>query len=162
MGVKRWAMELKEELLAMRFAFVWRKQHECNLRDISRSVKGRCNDTKRQNISAKFLEKSSLTLYRKLNFVYGKKLYIEWCSRKEWSGIVWLLAGIWQLTGIRWNTDRGRCPLYSGEEDAKHTLLDCKDNNHWRIKLIHDKWLNMDKEVDYRKIVKIPKHTYKS
>jgi HKD family nuclease len=34
-------------------------------------------------------------------------------------------------------------------------LLDCKDTKHWRMKLIHDKWLNMNEKVAYRKIVKI-------
>ena len=37
----------------------------------------------------------------------------------------------------------------------KHILLDFKDTKHWRIKLIHDKWLNMNKEVACRKMVKI-------
>ena len=37
----------------------------------------------------------------------------------------------------------------------KHIVLDCKDTKIWRIKLIHDKWLNMNKEVAYRKMVKI-------
>ena len=53
------------------------------------------------------------------------------------------------------NVDKGRCPLCSGEEDVKHILLDCKETKHWRIKLILDKWLNMNKQVAYRKMVKI-------
>ena len=35
------------------------------------------------------------------------------------------------------------------------SLEDFKDTKHWRIKLIHDKWLNMNKQVAYRRIVKI-------
>jgi hypothetical protein len=77
MGVKIWAMELEEVLINIGLAFVWRKQQNCNLREMLRLVKDRCNDTERQNILAKFLEKSSLTLYRELNFAWGKKLYIE-------------------------------------------------------------------------------------
>jgi hypothetical protein len=115
-----------------------------------RLVKERCNDTERQNMLAKFPDKSSLTIYRELNFSWGKKLYIECCSRKE-SGIVWLIAGIWQLEGVRRNADKGRCPLCL-EEDVKHILLECKETKYWREKLIHDKWLNMNKEVSYRKI----------
>lgn len=34
-------------------------------------------------------------------------------------------------------------------------LLDCEDTKHWTMKLIHDKWLNMQKEVAYRKMVKV-------
>ena len=72
----------------------------------------------RQNILAKFPEKSSLTLYRELSFSWCKKLYIECYSRKERSGIAWLLAEIWQLKGVRQNVDKGRCPLCLGEEDV--------------------------------------------
>jgi hypothetical protein len=60
-------------------------------------VKERCNDIERQNMLAKFPDKSSLTLHRELNVSWGKKIYIECCSRKESSGIAWLIAGIWQL-----------------------------------------------------------------
>jgi hypothetical protein len=82
---------------------------------------------------------------------------VEWRLRKERSGIVLLLAGIWQLKGVRWNVENGRCPQCLGEEGAKHILLDCKDTKHWRMKLIHDKCLNVNKEVAYRKMVKINK-----
>jgi HKD family nuclease len=34
-------------------------------------------------------------------------------------------------------------------------LLKCKETKQWRLKLIHDEWLNMNKEVAYRKIMKI-------
>jgi hypothetical protein len=50
-------------------------------------LKERCNDAERQNLLARFPEKSSLKIYREFNFLWGKKLYIEWCSRKERSGI---------------------------------------------------------------------------
>ena len=59
------------------------------------------------------------------------------------------------MRGVRWNVDEGRCPLCSGEEAVKHILLDCKQTKHWRLKLIHDKWLNMNKKVAYRKTMKI-------
>jgi hypothetical protein len=41
-----------------------------------------------------------------------------------------------------------------GKEEVKHILLDCKENKHWILKLIRDKWLNMNKEVAYTKIIK--------
>jgi hypothetical protein len=60
-------------------------------------------------------EKSLLTLYRTMNFCWDKKLYVEWCSRRERSGIAWLLAGVWQLKGVRRNTGKGGCFLRVGE-----------------------------------------------
>jgi hypothetical protein len=54
-----------------------------------RLVKDRHNDTERQNMLAKFP--------RELNFSWGRNSYTECCSRKERSGIAWLIAGIWQL-----------------------------------------------------------------
>jgi hypothetical protein len=71
-------------------------------------------------------------------------LYIEGFSRKERSGIAWLLAGIWQLKGVRRNADKGRCPLCLGEEDVNHMLLECKETKYWRLKLLHYKWLNIE------------------
>jgi hypothetical protein len=80
-------MELKEELRDIGLALVWRKQQECNLRDILRLVKEKCNYMKHENIFTKFPGKGSLTLYRELNFSWGKNLCTECCSRKERSGI---------------------------------------------------------------------------
>jgi hypothetical protein len=48
-------------------------------------------------------EKSSLRQQREINFCWGKILNTERCSRRERSGVTWLLAGIWKLTGIRRN-----------------------------------------------------------
>jgi hypothetical protein len=38
---------------------------------------------------------------------------------KEGCGIVCLLAGVWQLKGIRRNADKGTFPLCLGEDDVK-------------------------------------------
>jgi hypothetical protein len=73
---------------------------------------------------------------------------------------VWLIAGMWQLKGVRRNADKRRCPLWFEKEDVKHILLECKETKHWREKLIHDKWLNVNKEVAYRKIMKITNHVH--
>jgi hypothetical protein len=108
-------MEAKEELHNIGLAFVWRNQQECNWKEMIRLVKVRCNDIERQKMLAKFPDKSSLTLYRELNF-HGQNLYMECCSRKQRSGITWLIAGIWQLKGVRRNADKGRCPLCLEEE----------------------------------------------
>jgi hypothetical protein len=88
-------------------------------------VKDKCNFIKRHNISRKVSEKRSLTPRREMNFSRGKRLYTEWCSKKQRSGIACLLAGVLQLKGISKNTDNGRCPLCLGAEDLKHMLLCC-------------------------------------
>jgi hypothetical protein len=72
---------------------------------------------------------SSLTQYRELKFSWGKKLYTECCSRKARSGIAWLIAGIWQLKGVRRNADKGRCPLCFEEEDVKHIYWNVRKQN---------------------------------
>lgn len=66
MSVRVWTMELKEELYNTELAFVWRKQQECNLTEITKIVKDRCNDTERQNIVAKMSEKGPLTLHQEM------------------------------------------------------------------------------------------------
>jgi hypothetical protein len=58
------------------------------------------------------------------------------------------------------NADKGRCPLCLGEEDVKHILLECKKTKHWTEKLIHGKWLSMNKETAYRKIMKLTNRTH--
>jgi hypothetical protein len=62
-------------------------------------------------------------------------MYREWCSRKERSGTVWLVAGVWQLTGVGRNADKARCLLCLGEEDVKHILLDSVINSYNYIEL---------------------------
>ena len=48
---------------------------------------------------------------------------------------------------VRKNIYKGRCPIRIEEEDAKHILLDSRDTRNWKVKLINDKWLNMNNEV---------------
>jgi hypothetical protein len=59
MGIKSWAVEVKEELHDIALTFVWWTQQECNWKEMLRLVKERYNDTERQNILAKFPDKSS-------------------------------------------------------------------------------------------------------
>jgi hypothetical protein len=44
---------------------------------VTKIVKYGCNDIERDSILAKFSEKSSLKLYREMNFSWDKKLYTE-------------------------------------------------------------------------------------
>jgi hypothetical protein len=44
---------------------------------------------------------------------------------------------------------------------VKHILLECKETKYRTEKLIiHDKWLNMNKEITYRKILKTRNRTH--
>ena len=61
-----------------------------------------------------------------MNFILAKLSYVECSTRKERSGIVWLLAGLWKLKRVRRNTEKGKCPFCLGEEDVTYTLLHCK------------------------------------
>jgi hypothetical protein len=38
-------------------------------------------------------------------------------------------------------------------------LLECKETKYWREKLIHDIWLNMNKEITYRKTLNTTNRT---
>jgi hypothetical protein len=51
------------------------------------------------------------------------------------------------------NTDKGRCPSCSGEGDVKHMLVDCLETRNWGTEFLNEKWLNMNKDVAYRKIL---------
>jgi hypothetical protein len=48
-------------------------------------------------------------------------------SRNYRMGIVWFMAGIWKLRGMRKGLEIGRCLLCNGEEDAVHILLKCPE-----------------------------------
>jgi hypothetical protein len=41
-------------------------------------------------------------------------------TKKNRTGIAWPKAGIWKLSGIRRGSERGRCPISLGQEDAKY------------------------------------------
>jgi hypothetical protein len=55
----------------------------------------------------KMYEKTSLALYRDVNFSLGKILNMECCSGKERSVTAWLLAGVLNLREIRKKSKEG-------------------------------------------------------
>jgi hypothetical protein len=64
---------------------------------------------------------------------------------------------VWHLKGIRRETDEGRCILCLGEDDdIKPILFDCLETRKWGMKFLSKKWLSMNTEVAYRKIVRCP------
>ena len=85
-------------------------------------------------------------MYHEMASSCSKRSYIEWCWRKERCGVAWLLSGMWQLTGMRRNMDKGR--------RMPNTLMDYWKNRNWRLISLNEKWLNMNKEVAYGKILK--------
>jgi hypothetical protein len=72
-------------------------------------------------------------------------------KRKKWNNVV-DSRGV-ATERIERNSDKGRCPLCLGEEEVKHILLECLETRNWRMKFLNEKWLNMKKEVSYRKIL---------
>jgi hypothetical protein len=72
-------------------------------------------------------------------------------ERKKWNGMTGNRGE--QLKGARRNTDRGSS-LGFGEKDARHVLLDCLETRNWRLKCLNDKWLNMNKIVAHRKMLR--------
>jgi len=46
--------------------------------------------------------------------------------RKESREVVWLLAGVWKLKGIRQNTDEERFPQCLGEKDVAGQIINYK------------------------------------
>jgi hypothetical protein len=43
----------------------------------------------------------------------------------------------------------------------RRILLDCLETRNWRIKLLNENWLNMNKGAAYRKIKRRSNKTYK-
>jgi hypothetical protein len=84
---------------------------------------------------------------------WGEKSYIDECTRKERMRIIRLKAGTWKLRGIRRGFDRGSCPLCLGQEDAKHILLKFPETKKWREEHVCSKWLNINEDIAYRKII---------
>jgi hypothetical protein len=66
---------------------VWGKQQACNLRGIATVLKYVM--IWEGNTLAKMSEKNSLTLYPEINFNWGKRSCIEFCTRKDRIGIAW-------------------------------------------------------------------------
>jgi hypothetical protein len=44
-------------------------------------------------------------------------------------------------------------PYIWGEEDAKHILLKCSETKKWREECVNSKWLNINEDIAYRKII---------
>jgi hypothetical protein len=58
-------------------------------------------------------------------------------------------SGIWILRGLRRGSERGRCPLCLGRDDAKHILLKCPETRKCR-ESVSSKWLNVNEDIVYK------------
>jgi hypothetical protein len=55
----------------------------------------------RQNRVTKMSTMGSIALYRDTTVSWGERPYMKCCTTNERSGMMWLLAGVWNLRGIR-------------------------------------------------------------
>jgi hypothetical protein len=60
---------------------------------------------------------------------------------------------IWKLRGSRKGVEKGTCPPCSGKEDAKRILLECPETNDWRMEMLCKRWLDINEEIAYRKML---------
>jgi hypothetical protein len=54
---------------------------------------------------------------------------------------------------IRNGLEKGRCPLFNNEQDPVHILLKCSENRKVREHLLSRKWLPVNTEIAYKKII---------
>jgi hypothetical protein len=71
----------------------------------------------------------------------------------ERNGLAWMKAVVWKLRGIRRGWEKGTYPLCRDNEDAKHIPLSCPETKKWRMQFINKKWLCINEELAYKKIV---------
>jgi hypothetical protein len=62
-------------------------------------------------------------------------------------------AGIWKLRGRRKCLEKGRCPLYTKEEDDEHILLKRLETRTLREKTAEQKMIDINEEIVYTKII---------
>jgi hypothetical protein len=145
---------LVEELGKIGLAYIRQGQFEINVNtcNIIREIS---NDIKTQNTFSDVNVKIFLIFYCEMKLEWGNESYTDKCTRKERMGIrvIWMKAGIWILRGIRRGFERGSCPLYLGEEDAKHLLLKCSETKKGREECANCNWLNINEDLAYRKLI---------
>jgi hypothetical protein len=54
---------------------------------------------------------------------------------------------------IRRGWEKGICPLYKDNGDVTHILLRCPETKKWRMQFVNKKWLCINEELAYKKIV---------
>jgi hypothetical protein len=49
--------------------------------------------------------------------------------------------------------EKGRCPLCNEEDDVIHIFLKCSETREWREQFLSRKWLIVNKELAYKRII---------
>jgi hypothetical protein len=93
---------------------------------------------------------------------WGRKEYIDCCNINERRCMAWWRFGIWKLRGSRKGVEKGTCSLCLGKEDTKHILLECPETKNWRMKMLCKRWLDINEEVAYRKMLSCTKKNGKN
>jgi hypothetical protein len=57
--------------------------------------------------------------------------------------------------------EKGTCPLCLGKEDTKHILLECPETNDWRMEMLCKRWLDINEDIAYRKVLSCKKNMVK-
>jgi hypothetical protein len=84
---------------------------------------------------------------------WGREEYINCCNSNERRGMTWWRLGIWKLRGSRKGVEKGTRPLCLGTEGTKHILLECPETKYWRMEMLCKRWMDINEEVAYRKIL---------
>jgi hypothetical protein len=53
--------------------------------------------------------------------------------------------------------EKGTCPLCLGKEGTKHILLECPETKDWRTGMLCKRWLDINIEVAYSKVLSCTK-----
>jgi hypothetical protein len=89
---------------------------------------------------------------------WEREEYIDCCNRNERRGMAWWRLGIRKLRGSRKGVEKGTCPLCLGKEDTKHILLECLETNDWRMEMLCERWLDINEEMVYKKVLSCTKN----
>jgi hypothetical protein len=102
-------------------------------------------------------EKILLVFYQEMKQEWKREEYTDCCNRNERRGMAWWRLGIWKLRGSRKGVEKGTCLLCLGKEDTKHILLECPENNDWRMEMLCKRWLDINEKIVYRKVLSCTK-----
>jgi hypothetical protein len=63
-----------------------------------------------------------------MKFSWDKGRSVECCTREETRGIVWVLAGVWRVKGIRKKAGKGKGPLVVRRRDCQTHITELFKN----------------------------------
>jgi hypothetical protein len=81
------------------------------------------------------------------------------CCRNERSGLVWMETRAWGLRGFRRGMGKEHVS-YMWETKMLSTYCCCPDTKERRMKFMYKKWLYVNEELAYRKIINCTNKTH--